>query len=72
MLIPRNWRIKVICKHSQNIAVRETSYINSCVKTPLFGLTVEFCNWVCERVCSGKVSSLLTILQIRLCEESYK
>lgn len=38
----------------------ETTYIYSCAKTPVFFLTVEFCNWVCDRVSSGKVSSLLT------------
>jgi hypothetical protein len=62
MLIPGNWYIKVICKHSQNIAVCETTYvyIYSCAKTPVFVLPVEFRNWVWDRVCSGKVSSLLT------------
>jgi len=60
MLISGKWYIKVICKHSQNIVVCETTYIYSCAKTPDFVLTVEFCNWVCDSVFSGKVSSLLT------------
>jgi len=50
MLIPGNWCIKVICKHSQNIAMCETTYIYSCAKIPVFVLTLEFCDWVYDSV----------------------
>ena len=56
-LIPGNW---CICKDSQNTALSETTYIYSCTKTRVLVLTVEFCDWVCERVCRCKVSSSLT------------